>query len=171
MCVCVCLCVARGEIARGGASCSSLACHFLSSVVCCALVCSFGTVECWGGRQGGCGLELCVRQLRVCGSHAGCVSCELVCVCVSFVRVVIICLASTHTALVSSPSLAVLHLSTYLPPSRGGVLQLRGNPVRGANPRRPVFTLRPFPCERAPPGLGLSCPQPDPDHPARWVRF
>ena len=46
---------------------------------------------------------------------AGCVCCELVCVCVSFVRVVIICPASTHTALVSSPSLAVLHLSTYLP--------------------------------------------------------
>jgi len=36
-------------------------------------------------------------------------------VCVSLVRVVIICLASTHTALVSSPSLAVLHLTTYLP--------------------------------------------------------
>ena len=33
----------------------------------------------------------------------------------SLVRVVVICLASTHTALVSSPSLAVLHLSTYLP--------------------------------------------------------
>ena len=45
---------------------------------------------------------------------AGCVSCELVCVCVSLVRVVIICLASTHTALVSSPSLAVLHLPTYI---------------------------------------------------------
>ena len=45
----------------------------------------------------------------------GCVSCEPVCVCVSLVRVVIICPASTHTALVSSPSLAVLHLSTYLP--------------------------------------------------------
>ena len=44
--------------------------------------------------------------------YAGCVSCEPVCVCVSLVRVVIICLASTHTALVSSPSLAVLHLST-----------------------------------------------------------
>ena len=43
---------------------------------------------------------------------AGCVSCELVCVCVSLVRVVIICLASTHTALVSSPSLTVLHLPT-----------------------------------------------------------
>ena len=44
------------------------------------------------------------------------VSCELVCVCVSLVRVVIICPASTHTALVSrSPSLTVLHLSTYLP--------------------------------------------------------
>ena len=38
---------------------------------------------------------------------AGCVSCELVCVCVSLVRVVIICPASTHTALVSSPSLTV----------------------------------------------------------------
>ena len=44
------------------------------------------------------------------------------CVCVSLVRVVIICLASTHTALVSSPSLAVLHLSTYLPPG----LSVRG---------------------------------------------
>ena len=42
-------------------------------------------------------------------------NCELVCVCVSLVRAVIICPASTHTALVSSPSLAVLHLSTYLP--------------------------------------------------------
>ena len=34
--------------------------------------------------------------------------------CVSLVRVVIICLASTHTALVSSPSLTVVHLSTYI---------------------------------------------------------
>ena len=51
---------------------------------------------------------------------AGCVSCEPACVCVSLVRVVIICLASTHTALVSSPSLAVLHLSTYLPTSLSG---------------------------------------------------
>ena len=41
-------------------------------VVCClscALVCALGTVECWGGRQGGCGPELCVRRLRVCGSQ------------------------------------------------------------------------------------------------------
>ena len=38
-----------------------------------------------------------------------------------------------------------------LAPSRGGVLQLRGNPVHGTNPRRPVFTLRPLPCECAPP--------------------
>ena len=106
-----------GEIARGEQACSSLACYLLSSVVCCALVCSLGTLECWGGRQGGCGLELCVRQLRVCGSQAGCVSCEPVCVCVSLVplvRAVIICPASTHTALVSSPSLAVLHLTTYI---------------------------------------------------------
>ena len=28
-----------------------------------------------------------------------------------------------------------------LAPSRGRVLRLRGNPVRGANPRRPVFTF------------------------------
>ena len=34
-----------------------------------------------------------------------------------------------------------------LAPSRGCVLQLRGNPVRGANPRRPVL----WPCDRAPP--------------------
>ena len=49
-----------------------------------------------GGATGRMWPELCVRQLRVCGSHAGCVSCELVCVCVSLVRVVIICPASTH---------------------------------------------------------------------------
>jgi len=104
-----------GEIARGRASCSSLTCHFLSSVVCCALVCSLGTVGCWEGRQGGCGLELCMRRLRVCGSQLAVCLVSLFCVCVSLVRVVIICPASTHTALVSSPSLAVLHLSTYLP--------------------------------------------------------
>ena len=40
-------------------------------------------------------------------------SCELVCVCVLLVRVVIICPASTHTALVSSPSLTVLRLSIH----------------------------------------------------------
>ena len=82
-----------------------------------SLVCALGTVECWGGRQGGCGPELCGRRLSSQGvwQPAGCVSCELVCVCVSLVRVVIICPASTHTALVSSPSMAVLHLTTYLP--------------------------------------------------------
>ena len=87
-------------------------------VVCCVVVplfVSLGTVECWGGRQGGYGLELCGKPTQGVWQPAGCVSCELVCVCVSLVRVVIICPASTHTALVSSPSLAVLHLSTYLP--------------------------------------------------------
>ena len=78
---------------------------------------------------------------------AGCVSCEPVCVCVSLVRVVIICPASTHTALVSSPSLAVLHLSTYLPrrvfftplaPSRGGVPQL------GETRSAELIPLQPF---------------------------
>ena len=100
-------------------ACSSLACHFLSSVVCCALVCSFGTLECWGGRQEGRGPGVMCTPTQGVWQPAGCVSCELVCVCVSLVRVVIICLASTHTALVSSPSLAVLHLSTYLPHAKG----------------------------------------------------
>jgi len=62
--------------------------------------------------QGGCGLELCVRQLRVCGSQLAVCLVSLFVSGVSLVRVVIICPASTHNALVSSPSLAVLHLST-----------------------------------------------------------
>ena len=71
---------------------------------------------------------------------AGCVSCELVCVCVSLVRVVIICLASTHTALVSSPSLAVLHLTTYLPTYL---------PIAGANRQAPCPTYLPIPRPRS----------------------
>ena len=49
----------------------ALASHVTSCrLLCCgALVCSFGTLECWGGRQGGRGPELCVRLLRVCGSQ------------------------------------------------------------------------------------------------------
>ena len=68
-----------------------------------------------------------------------------------------------------------------LAPSRGGRSAARGNPERGANPRstwRPVFILRPFPCERAPPlgargqGSLARSPMPINDHPrARWVRF
>ena len=73
-----------------------------------------------------------MRRLRVLWQPAGCVSCELVCVCVSLVRVVIICPASTHTALVSSPSLAVLHPGSVLPEKTwtllppGSVLEKRG---------------------------------------------
>ena len=45
-----------GEIARGGACCSSLACYLLSSVVIVVpLFVSLGTLECWGGRQEECG--------------------------------------------------------------------------------------------------------------------
>ena len=44
---------------------------------------------------------------------------------------------------------------------------------RAANPRRKTTLL--FMASslrtRTPPGLGLSCPQPVPEHPARWVRF
>ena len=70
-------------------ACSSLTRYSLSSVVCCALVCSFGTVECWGGRQGGCGLESCVRQLRVCGSQLA------VCLVSLFVSVCRSCVSSS----------------------------------------------------------------------------
>ena len=87
-----------GEIARGRASCSSLTCHFLSSVVCCALVCSLGTVGCWEGRQGGCGLELCMRRLRVCGSQLA------VCLVSLFVSVCRSCVSSS--TLGSPPLLA-----------------------------------------------------------------
>jgi len=48
-------------------------------------------------RQAPACLALSYVQLRVYDNHAGCVSCELVCVCVSLVRAVIICPASTHT--------------------------------------------------------------------------
>ena len=51
----------------------------------------------------------------MCGSQrAVCLVSLFVSLFVSLVRVVIICLASTHTALVSSPSLTVVHLSTYI---------------------------------------------------------
>ena len=68
---------------------------------------------------------------------AGCVSCELVCVCVSLVRVVIICPASTHTALVSSPSLAVLHLTTYLPVLCDAMRDLVVSPAMGVSTLEP----------------------------------
>ena len=82
---------------------------------------------------------------------AGCVSCELVCVCVSLVRVVIICLASTHTALVSSPSLAVLHLSTYLPTPN------QPNPTPNNPTESTILLLGPLPGEEAYP-VGLPGP-------------
>ena len=73
---------------------------------------------------------------------AGCVSCELVCVCVSFVRVVIICPASTHTALVSSPSLTVVHLSTYIQVGLDAAVSAGGRgrtPALSARQRRRKF--------------------------------
>ena len=42
-------------------------------------------------------------------------------------------------------------LVSIIAPSRGGGLLLGETPERGANPRRPVFTLQPLPCECAPP--------------------
>jgi len=90
----------------------------MSPVLCCCAL-AFVPLAPWsagGGERGGAALSYVYANSGVCGSHAGCVSCELVCVCVLPVRVVIICLASTHTALVSrvpEPD-TVLHLSTYI---------------------------------------------------------
>ena len=61
-----------------------------------------------------------------------------------------------------------------LAPSRGGVPPL-GETQSAASQRQPsetrvYFTAAPSLRTRTPPGLGLSCPQPDPrEHPARWV--
>ena len=64
-----------------------------------------------GGGRGNVALsDVYVHSGCVAASLAVCPVSELVCVCVSLERVVIICLASIHTALVSSPSLTVLHL-------------------------------------------------------------
>ena len=82
----------------------------LLPVVCCLVVPLFVPLAPWSAGRGDRD-DVALSYVYA----AGCVSCEPVCVCVLLVRVVIICLASTHTALVSSPSLAVLHLSTYLP--------------------------------------------------------
>ena len=74
---------------------SVFVCCRLSVFVCCCL--SLGTEGAGGGGRG----NVALSDVYV---HSGCVaanlavSCELVCVCVSLERVVIICLASIHTA-------------------------------------------------------------------------
>ena len=76
---------------------------------------SLGTVECWGGRQGGYGLELCVRQLRVCGSPLAVCVVSLF-VSVSLVRVVIIShLSSVHPYRVGVQSEPGCSSPFYLP--------------------------------------------------------
>ena len=54
-------------------ACSSLTCYLLSSVVCCGLVCSFGTLECWLG--GATGRE--DVALRYVYADSGCVAATL----------------------------------------------------------------------------------------------
>ena len=132
-----------GEIARGGASCSSLTCHFLPSVVCCALVCSLGTLECWGGRQGGCGLELCVRQLRVCGSQLA------VCLVSLFVSVCRSCVSSSSVQRPPIPRwcpvrawLFFTFLPTYLP-NTNPLVPCERSSVAVAHTHTPRRTARP----------------------------
>ena len=111
----------------------------------------------------------CVTVIaRLASTHTALVSQSLVGLCFAFpsinqslVRVVIICLAFTHTALVSSPSLTVLRLPTYIhagrrvavslvPPSRcgsGAAVQhechCRPRPPPHFCPRRPCRLSRP----------------------------
>ena len=97
---------------------SSLAYHFLSSVVCCALVCTLGTVECWGGRQGGCGLALCVCRLRVCGSPLA------VCLVSLFVSVCRSCVSSSSVQRPPIPRWCPVRawlFFTFLPTYLGGI--------------------------------------------------
>ena len=95
-----------------------------------------------------------------------CVSCELVCVCVSLVRVVIICLASTHTALVSSPRLTVLHLPTYIHTRLGALYLPTIAPIYlpsgwSRNPGRAKSLRSPGPhsTPHGPSALGSDCGQ------------
>ena len=88
-------------------------------------VCVLPFLGAWGVRGGGDWVNGALGNVyAISGWGAAswtCVLCACLCLCVaSHVRVVIICPASTHTALVSSPSLAVLHLSTYLPTVSAG---------------------------------------------------
>ena len=101
----------RRRLLEDEQDCSSLTRSPLSSVVL-LCPCLFLLAP---GSAGGCAALSYVYANSGCVAASWlCVSCELVCVCVSFVRVAIICPASTHTALVSSPSLTVVHLSTYI---------------------------------------------------------
>ena len=68
----------------------------------------------WGLRPEDAAVRMGVRSRAVYSEHRVNARGYESSVCVSLVRVVIICPASTHTALVSSPSLAVLH-TYYLP--------------------------------------------------------
>ena len=104
------------------------------------------------GKENACPGCVCVC---VCVTHSR-PGCEVtVCVCVSLVRVVIICLASTHTALVSSPSLAVLHLSTYLYlPTALQVLQVRKETLHRHEPVVSLVRSR-----RAPPAPPIVLPK------------
>ena len=89
----------------------------LSVLLCCCL--SLGTLECWGGRQGGCGPELCVRPLRMCGSPLA------VCLVSLFVSVCRSCVSSSSVQRPPIPRwcpvrawLFFTFLPTYLAPSR-----------------------------------------------------
>ena len=62
-----------GEIARGGASCSSLTCHFLPSVVCCAL---FVLLAPWGAGRG----DREDVALSYVYANSGCVAASWLCV-------------------------------------------------------------------------------------------
>jgi len=74
----------------------------LLPVVCCVVVPLFVPLAPWsagGGDREDVALSYVYAYSGCVAQPAGCVSCELVCVCVSLVRVVIICPASTHTAI------------------------------------------------------------------------
>ena len=102
---------------------------------------SLGTLECWGGRQEECGPELCVRQLRVCGSQLA------VCLVSLFVSVCRSCVSSSSVQRPPIPRwcpvrawLFFTFLPTYLPHSDSQTCNTGSQPASHKNttpdPRR-----------------------------------
>ena len=117
-----------------GAASSSRGCN-LSRTVHCAVNRACVTVECWGGRQGGCGLELCVCRLRVCGSPLA------VCLVSLFVSVCRSCVSSSSVQRPPIPRWcpvrAWLFFTFYLPTYRVGYVVSRSRHRPGIPEVRP----------------------------------
>ena len=138
---------------------AALASH-VTPVVCCDVVplfVSLGTLECWGGRQEECGPELCVRQLRVCGSQLA------VCLVSLFVSVCRSCVSSSSVSRPPIPRWCPVRAEPgcsspfYLPTYTEAQLTNRGSRVLRAS-ISPWRGLRASTSVWATPACAFSCP-------------